>query len=47
MQDRFAASARALVEDGTINTLDDLNDYLARWLEEDNGHRQSSTKRAP
>lgn len=47
VHDRFAASARALVDDGTINTLDDLNDYLACWLEEDKGHPQSSTKRAP
>ncbi|MHB1766180.1 MAG: DDE-type integrase/transposase/recombinase [Gammaproteobacteria bacterium] len=46
VQDQFETSARALVEDGTIQNLDDLNDYLARYLEEYN-HRQHSTTKQP
>jgi len=47
VQDQFESSARVLVEDGTIRTLDDLNDYLARWLEEYNARPHSSTGQAP
>lgn len=47
VQQQFEASARALVEDGTIRTMDDLNDYLARWLEEYNSRPHSTTKQPP
>ena len=47
VQDQFEASARALVDDGTIKTVDDLNDHLQRWLDEYNHRPHSSTGNAP
>lgn len=46
-QEQFESSARVLVDDGTINTLDDLNDYLARWLHEYNTRPHSTTGQPP
>ena len=47
LQEQFEASARALVEDGAIQTLDDLNDYLARYIEEYNHRPHSATNQPP
>jgi transposase InsO family protein len=47
VQDQFEASARALVDDGTIKTVDDLNDHLQRWLDEYNHRPHSSTGKTP
>ena len=47
VNDQFEASARALVEEGGITTIDDLNDHLQRRLEEYNRRPHSSTGKAP
>lgn len=46
-QRQFEASARALVDDGSINTLDDLNAYFVRYLDEFNARPNATTKEAP
>ena len=46
-QRQFEASARALVDDGSIKTLDDLNTYFVRYLDEFNARPNATTKEAP
>jgi putative transposase len=47
VQEQAETSARALVEEGTIQTLDDLNEYLQGWIDEYNTRVHSSTQRPP
>lgn len=47
IQDQVEPALRDLVERGEITTLDALNDLLARWIEDYNRRRHSTTKQAP
>ena len=46
-QRQFEASARALVDDGSIKTIDDLNTYFVGYLDEFNSRPNATTKVAP
>jgi putative transposase len=46
-QEQFEASARALVDDGTIKSLDDLNRYFMPYLDEYNARPNETTKEPP
>ena len=47
VQNQFEASARALVEDRTIKTIDDLNKHLEGYIDHYNRRAHSSTGKAP
>lgn len=45
MQEQFEASLIPLIESGEVQTLDEVNDFLARWLEHEYNPRPNSTTR--